>query len=64
MVLRERELKKNKDKLAILKCAESSKFILKANQSVNVLCYTDQEINYKYVCALVEPTEGSCYVEM
>ena len=55
---------KNKDKLAILKCAESSKFILKANQSVNVLCYTDQEINYKYVCALVEPTEGSCYVEM
>jgi len=55
---RERALNKNKDKLAVLCCVESQKFVFKANQSVKVQCQIDHEIMYKPVCAIVQPTES------
>lgn len=57
--IRERELKKNKDKLAIVRNAEISKVTIHPNQSIDIKGYTDKELNYHPTCAILQETEDS-----
>jgi len=51
--------------LAVLRCAESQRFVLKANQSVTVQCHTDHDdLMYKPVCAIVQSWSIPSFVEI
>ena len=47
MVLRERELKRNNNRLAVVKSAISHKMQVKPNETVTIKAYTDKELPYK-----------------
>ena len=57
--LQEKSLKRNKNKLASLKCA--SKFIIPPNKTVDVSCFCDGSLPYKDTCAIVQPCKDSIY---
>ena len=47
-----KRIKKNKDTLALLKTSENRNIILGSNQSIDIRCQTDNEINYLATCAI------------
>lgn len=57
--LREKELKRNKYQLAIVKSAESKSIIIPPNSEVVIQGYLDKQLPYQPVCALLQPTEKS-----
>jgi hypothetical protein len=59
MSIREKELKKNKDKLAIIRSAEKSKIRIGPNQTVDIKGYKDKELEYQPTCAIVQELEES-----
>jgi hypothetical protein len=59
MLMRDRELEKRHHKLAVIKSAEQSRITIMPNTEVVIQGYTDHEVPYQPVCALIHPTENS-----
>ena len=59
MSLRDRELERRKNCLAVVKSAEIKPIRIGPNSEVVIKGYTDKEIPYQSVCTIVQPTEGS-----
>ena len=59
MVVRDRTLKKNNNRIAIVRSAMPHKVILKPNETVNVRAYLDNEIDHCVTPALIKQTEDS-----
>jgi len=59
MVIRDKDLKRNHDRLAILKCALTQSVSIGPNQSIDITCTTDKEINHLSTAAIVQETETS-----
>jgi transposase InsO family protein len=59
MLLRDRELEKNNNRLALVKSAEHGRITIMPNTEVVIRAFTDREIAYQPVCALVQATPNS-----
>ena len=59
MVVREKELKKNKNRLALVRSAEIKNITIPANSTVTIQGVTAKEIDHKPLCALLVQTEDS-----
>ena len=59
IVVSEKELKRNKQRLAIIRSAESENVSIPANSTVTLRCITSKELNYHQTCAMLVPTEKS-----
>ena len=59
MVIRERQMKKSKNRLALIRSAESKHISIPANSSVTIKGVTSKELNYKPTCAMMVETEES-----
>lgn len=57
--VRERELIRNKDRVAVVKCASQQKITINPNQSVEIEGYTDKELNYPGTTAILQESELS-----
>lgn len=59
MVIRDRELRRNKDRIAIVRCAGTQKITLRPNESIEILGYTDKELDFPDTTAILQETENS-----
>ena len=59
ITIRNRELRKNNHRLAIIRCAADRKIIIHPNQSLEIAGYTDKEMSYPSSTALIHETEDS-----
>lgn len=59
IIVRERELKKQKNRLAVVKNASSDKVNLGPNESIRLSCYTDKELNLPPTATIIQGTEDS-----
>ncbi|XP_056017057.1 uncharacterized protein LOC130053684 [Ostrea edulis] len=59
LVMRERELSKNRNILAFIKSAENRKITIPANSEVVINGYLDKKVLYEPVCAIIQPTSSS-----
>ncbi|XP_060603469.1 uncharacterized protein LOC132756415 [Ruditapes philippinarum] len=59
LVIRERELKRNKNRLAVLRSAMSGKVTIRPNESVHITCYTDKELEFQPTTAFIQECEDS-----
>ena len=57
--IRVKELKKNKNRLAIIRCAETTRVTIGPNQSVNVKGYLDKELEFNSTCAIIQECQDS-----
>lgn len=57
IALRDKELKRNKDRIAIVRSAEHCNVIIEPNASVNIKAYTDRELDHQPTCALIQESE-------
>ena len=57
--IREKELRRNKDRLAIIRSAQNYNIILGPNETINVKGYTYKEIDHATTCAMLQETEES-----
>ena len=59
LTIRQRELKRNKNRLAIIRCAETTRITIGPNQSVNIKGYLDKELEYNSTCAIIQECQDS-----
>ena len=59
MVVREKKLKKNKYRLAVIRSAENNILTIPANSSVTIHGVTAKELDHKPTCAMLVQTEDS-----
>ena len=59
LTIRERELRKNNYKIATVRSAEQHKIQIGPNQSININCTTDNEINCQPTCSIITDTKNS-----
>ena len=59
LAIRQRELKKNKNSIAIVRCAETSRIIIGPNQTVNVKGSLDRKLEFNPTCALIQECQES-----
>ncbi|KAL5010640.1 hypothetical protein ScPMuIL_012945 [Solemya velum] len=59
LLLRDRELQRRKDKIAVIKGAERGPITIKPNVDVTVQGYLDKEVPYHPVCCMIHPTKGA-----
>ena len=59
ILIREKELKKNKQGLAVIRSAELENVSIPPNSSVTIQCITSKELDYHPTCAMLVPTEKS-----
>ena len=59
LAVRQRELKKNKNRIAIARSAETSMITIGPNQSINVKGYLDKQMEFKPTCAIIQECEDS-----
>ena len=59
LVVREKELKRNKNRLAVIRNASAEKIIVHPNESIHIRGYTDKEIDYHPTSAMIQETEDS-----
>ena len=59
MEIRERELKKNENRLAIVRSAEPQNISLPANISVTIQFFSSKELEIQTTCAMFTETEDS-----
>ena len=59
ITIREKELRRNNHRIAVVKCAIVEKLTIQPNRSVEVLGYTDQELNYPSTTAMMQECEDS-----
>ena len=57
--MREKELRKNKNRLAVVKCALAEKLTIEPNKSVEVIGYADKELNFPNTTAMMQECEDS-----
>ena len=57
--LREKELSRNKNRLGVVKSAESANIIIPPNSNMVIQGYIDKEVPYQPTCALLQSTSGS-----
>ena len=57
--VREKELRRNKNRVAIVRCAENSKIILGPNESHHIRGFSDREIDHKVTSAIIQECEDS-----
>lgn len=60
LTLMEKQLQRNRSRLAIMKSAESSRIIIPPNGRVVIHAYLDRKIPYHRVLAMLHPTHKSC----
>ena len=56
---RTRELRKNKDRIAVLRGTQAYRIIITRNESVNIKTFTDREINHQDTSANIHESEES-----
>lgn len=59
IAIRERELKKNKDMIAIIRSEVPEKITLRPNKSINVKGNMDREMQYPHTSAIINECEES-----
>ena len=59
LVVRDKELKKNKHRLAVIKSAERENITVPANSTVTIKGVTSKELDYRPTCAMLVQTEKS-----
>lgn len=59
MVLREKNLSKCKNRLAVVRCAMTHKVTLAPNRSVSIMAYTDKGIDHPETTAMFQETEDA-----
>ena len=59
MTLRERELRRNNNKIATVRCAEGHNIRLGPNQAINITCTAEREVDHEPTCALISATGNS-----
>lgn len=59
ITLQNRELKRNKDRIAIVRSAEQKTVILGPNQSIHLKGYSDKELNFHATSAILQECEDS-----
>lgn len=59
LAIRQRELKKNKNRIAVVRCAETSKITIGPNQSLNVKGSLDKKLEFNPACAIIQECEES-----
>lgn len=59
LVVRDKELKKNKHRLAVIKSAERENISVPANSTVTIKGVTSKELDYRPTCAMLVQTEKS-----
>jgi hypothetical protein len=59
LALREKELKKNKNRLAVIRNASTEKIIINPNESIHVKGYTDKELDYSPSTAIIQESTES-----
>jgi len=59
MSMREKELKRNKNKIATVRSAETRVRQIGPNQSINITCISDKEIDHQPTCAIITDTENT-----
>ena len=57
--IKQRELKKHKNRLAVIRSAETSRITIGPNQSVNITGYLDKELEYNTTCAIIQECQDS-----
>lgn len=63
IAIQKRELKKNNDRIAIVRSAELATRVLGPNQSIYIRGYTDKELKYKETTAMLEECTDSSLPE-
>ena len=58
-MIRKKELKKNKQRLAVIRSAELDNVSIPSNSVVTIQCITSKELDYHPTCAVLVPTEKS-----
>jgi len=56
MVLTDRELKRKKDRIAIVRCAATAKIILRPNETIDIPAYADKKMRYLNTAAVLLET--------
>jgi len=59
IAIRQKELQRNNNRIAIVRCAATSKITLKPNQSIEVIGVTDREANYPKSTAILQESSAS-----
>ena len=59
LAIRQRELKKNKNRIAIVRSAETTKLTIGPNQSISVKGYLDKQMEFNPTCAIIQECEDS-----
>ena len=59
LAIRERELKKNKNRLSVIKSAETGKVTIGLNQSITLSGYLDISLPYNTTCAIIQEANDS-----
>ena len=59
MVLREKELERNGNRLGLVKSAETKNVVVKPNSTVIIAGEVDHAISYKPTCALLQPVKNN-----
>ena len=59
MAVREKELIRNKNRVAIVRCAEASKIVLGPNESMDIHGYTDREVDHQPTNVILQESEES-----
>ena len=59
IVIRQKELKKNKQRLAVIRSAELDNVSIPPNSTVTIQVITSKELDYHPTCAMLVPTEKS-----
>ena len=63
LAIRQRELKKHKNRIAIVRFAETSRITIGPNQSVNVRGSLDKKLEYSPTCAIIQKCQESALPE-
>ena len=63
IVIRDRELKRNKNRIAVIRSAQSSKIILKPNQVISIKGHTDKKLHYPSTTAFIQESKDSTIPE-
>lgn len=59
MLLRERELERHQNRIAVLRSAESVPITIRPNTEIVINGQLDRKLSFPQVCALIQPTHGS-----
>ena len=59
LAIRQRDLKKNKNRIAIVRSGETTKLTIGSNQSISMKGYLDKQTEFNSTCAIIQECEDS-----